>query len=236
MDTFHFLHVTLSHSKTQILDVIKRNGAADMDQLAGRTGLARTTLREHLALLERDGLVIRSHKRNGPGRPALQYRLTHQGEERFPSEERELLSDLIKYLLDNGNQQLLQAFFESFWNKRAVKACEAMQAASEFHEATPDDHGSLPAGLKALSALLESEGFMPEINYNKSDGLLIVRECNCPFKSVIRETSLPCRLEARFYEKIFGRKVTRTAFIPNGDDSCTYRIEKESPSGQPAAI
>jgi predicted ArsR family transcriptional regulator len=228
--------VAASDSKSQILESIKRLGAADMDQLAGRTGLARTTLREHLALLERDGLVQRSHQRKGPGRPALQYRLTRQGDERFPSEERELLGDLIRYLQDEGKQHLIQAFFETFWDKRAARACELMRAAAESREAEPVHGEPLTPGLKALSGLLESEGFMPEIHYDKTGNTLVVRECNCPFKSVIRETRLPCRLEARFYEKIFGQKVTRTSFIPDGDDACTYRIELENPPGQPADI
>ncbi len=223
-----------SDSKSLILDIIKRLGTADMEQLVERTGLARTTLREHLALLERDGLVHRSHRRNGPGRPALQYRLTREGEDRFPSEERELLGDLIRYLQEEGKQHLLQAFFETFWNKRAARACELMQAAADNNETDPEQTGSLPPGLKALSDLLESEGFMPEIHYDESDKTLTIRECNCPFKSAIRETSLPCRLEARFYEKIFGQKISRTAFIPDGDDACSYRIEQANPAGQPA--
>jgi predicted ArsR family transcriptional regulator len=226
--------VTPSDSKSLILDSIKRLGAADMEQLVGRTGLARTTLREHLALLERDALVHRSHKRSGPGRPALQYRLTRLGEERFPSEERELLGDLIRYLENEGKQHLLQAFFEAFWNKRAARACELMQAAAVSNKADPERDGYLPPDLKALSDLLESEGFMPEIHYDETNKSLVIRECNCPFKSVINETSLPCRLETRFYEKVFGQKVSRTAFIPDGDNACSYRIELGNPSVQPA--
>lgn len=225
--------MTSSDSKSQILDSIKRLGVAEIDQLAGRTGLARTTLREHLALLERDGLVRRSQKRNGPGRPALQYRLTREGDARFPSEERELLGDLIRYLQEEGKQHLLQAFFETFWNKRAARACELMQAAAEAQETIPEQDGSLPPDLKALSDLLESEGFMPEIHYDEANNALVIRECNCPFKSVTRKTSLPCQLEARFYEKVLGQKVSRTSFIPDGGDACTYRIEQANPSGQP---
>ena len=227
---FHNPDVTSFDSKSQVLDSIKRLGAANIEQLAGRTGLARTTLREHLALLERDGLVRRRHKRSGPGRPALQYRLTRYGEERFPSEERELLGELIRYLQNEGKQQLLEAFFESFWNKRAARACELMQAAAETHMTEPELDGSLTPGLKALSDLLEAEGFMPEIHFDETDNTLVVRECNCPFKSVIRETSLPCRLEVKFYEKVFGQKVSRTSFIPDGGDACTYRIEQANPS------
>ncbi len=199
-----------------------------MERLVERTGLARTTLREHLALLERDGLVRREHRRNGPGRPALLYRLTRKGDERFPSEERELLGDLIRYLKLEGKQHLLHAFFESFWNKRAARARELMQAA-QSRMADQDRDGSMEPEIKVLTDLLEDEGFMPEIRHDKENGTVIVRECNCPFKSVIRETSLPCRLETGFYEKLFGQKVTRTAFIPDGDDACSYRIVLNDP-------
>jgi len=94
----------------------------------------------------------------------------------------------------------------------------------------PELDGSLTPGLKALSDLLEAEGFMPEIHFDETENTLVVRECNCPFKSVIRETSLPCRLEVKFYEKVFGQKVSRTSFIPDGGDACTYRIEQANPS------
>ena len=227
------LFLTQFESKSVILETIKRLGAAGMEQLVERTGLARTTLREHLALLERDGLVRREHLRRGPGRPALQYRLTRKGDERFPSEERELLGDLIRYLQYEGKEQFLQAFFESFWNKRANRACELMQVAAESKETGPEHGGSLSPGLKALSDLLESEGFMPEIHRDEASGAVIIRECNCPFKSVVRETSLPCRLETKFYEKIFGQSVTRIAFIPDGDDACSYRIEPANAPGLP---
>lgn len=226
--------MTQFESKSVILDTIKRLGSAGMEQLVERTGLARTTLREHMALLERDGLVRREHLRRGPGRPALQYRLTRKGDERFPSEERELLGDLIRYLQDEGKEQLLQAFFESFWNKRASRACEMMAAAADANDTDGEQAGPQSHGLKALADLLEAEGFMPEIHHDEASGAVIIRECNCPFKSVIRETSLPCRLETKFYEKIFGQSVTRIAFIPDGDDACSYRIKPANAPGLPA--
>jgi len=85
-------------TKKRLLDLIKRKGSISIDQAINHTRLARTTLREHLLHLERDGLVKHEHMRSGPGRPGLKFRLTKEGNNLFPSYKPALISDLLKFL------------------------------------------------------------------------------------------------------------------------------------------
>ena len=78
--------------------------------------------------------------------------------------------------------------------------------------------------MEALSHMLEEEGFMPELDLNEEDETLTVKECNCPFSEVVKETQLPCKLEAMFYKKLFSEKAERTTHIASGDHACTYDI------------
>lgn len=191
-----------------------------MDLLVSQTGLAKTTLREHMLQLERDKYVRREYIRSGPGRPGLRYQLTASGHARFPSGERELLCDLLRYLKSEGKHHILNRFFESFWDKRLERTRLKMESAGE--------NGDIPTNgqLDILCEILDEEGFMPEVESESEAGVTHIRECNCPFRSTIRETQLPCELEAGFYEKLFDRPVTRTTHIAEGDHSCTYRIDQ----------
>jgi len=202
-------------SKKEIIDLIKRKGMLSIDEAVAEINLAKTTLREHFLQLERDGYVEREYVRSGPGRPSLQYQLTSKGNSLFPSSESKLIRNIINYLKSKGSEQLVEDFFADFWEKRLDEARERMDRSSAEDP---------KAKTKILVQMLEEEGFMPEFEVDEDDAQMTVKECNCPFSEVIKETRLPCKLEEMFYKKLFNEKAERTSFIAEGDYSCTYDI------------
>lgn len=202
-------------TKKNIIDLIKRSGTLSIDEAVEQMSLAKTTLREHFLQLERDGYVEREYVRSGPGRPRLQYQLTPKGNSQFPSSESRLIRNLIKYLKSEGNEQLVENFFEDFWDQRLEEARE------QIEEAGANDPVSK---IRVLMEMLEEEGFMPEFDFDEESEKLMVKECNCPFSEVIRETRLPCKLEEIFYKKLFNENAERISYIAEGDYSCSYDI------------
>jgi len=202
-------------SKKQLLEFIKRNGTASIDEAVEHIKLAKTTLREHLLQLERDGYIQRDYVRSGPGRPSLEYQLTHKGNSLFPSYESALIKDLLNFLKSKGDEQTIEDFFRVFWEERIEKAQDRMDQSSETE---------VESRVEALAHMLEEEGFMPEFNLDEENETLTIKECNCPFSEVVKETQLPCKLEAMFYKKLFNEKAERTSHIAEGDFSCTYNI------------
>jgi len=205
----------ITGSKKEILDLLKRQGILSVDEVTDKIGLAKTTLREHFLQLERDGYIERKYDRSGPGRPSLQYKLTAQGHRLYPSGESDLMRSLLSYLKRKGDESTIEEFFEEFWDKRYEKADRLM---------SEQESGDRMAQLRALSAMLEEEGFMPEYDIDEEKGAVTIRECNCPFSEVVKETRLPCQLEAMFYKKLFETDVERKSYIAEGDYSCTYDI------------
>lgn len=201
-------------SKKELLDFIKRKGLATIDEAVTHTGLSKTTLREHLLQLERDGYIIRDYIRMGPGRPSLQYQLTNKGNNLYPSSESALLKDLLKYLKERDGDDTLREFFEMFWEKRIKKAKSRM-------EELPKEN--IEERMKMLAKMLEEEGFMPEISIDEEEQELTIKECNCPFSDVVKETRLPCKLEAMFFKSLFD-DAERISHIAEGDYACTYNI------------
>ena len=54
-------------TKSEILAHLKRTGGSPIEELATSLGLARMTVRQHLAMLERDALVSSREGRRGAG-------------------------------------------------------------------------------------------------------------------------------------------------------------------------
>lgn len=202
-------------SKKEIIDLIKRKGTLSIDEAVEQIELAKTTLREHFLQLERDGYVEREYIRSGPGRPSLQYQLTPKGNSLFPSSESALIREMIKYLKSKGEQQTIEDFFEVFWEERLEEARQRIKDA-------PEDKPEVR--IHILMKMLEEEGFMPEFDLDEEAEKLTVKECNCPFSEVVKETRLPCKLEEMFYKKLFNENAERTTYIAEGDHSCTYDI------------
>lgn len=207
-----------SDTKRTLLQLMKRRGEIALEDAIDATGYARTTLREHLNQLERDGLVQRRSEAQGRGRPRLRYRITERGERLFPTRDGVLLRELLRYLKAEGEDALLADFFESFWAGRTEEVKHRIRQTGE--------EDSMKRTLDVLGAILQEEGFMPEIQMSANGP--VIRECNCPFSEAVKQTQLPCRLEAQFYADVFDATVERTGYLPDGDAACTYRVEPPS--------
>ncbi|MNQ51253.1 HTH domain protein [compost metagenome] len=65
-----------------------------IDELASHLAVTRTAIRQHLAALERDGLILRGETRPTGRRPEQLYQLSPRGRELFPRQY-QLLADLL---------------------------------------------------------------------------------------------------------------------------------------------
>lgn len=205
-----------SDTKRALLQLMKRRGEISLDDAMAATGYARTTLREHLNQLERDGLVRHRAERQGRGRPHLRYRITERGERLFPAHDGVLLRALLRYLQEEGFGEQVEAFFTAFWEARVEEVNHRCRQVER--------EGGTVRRVDVLEGLLREEGFMPDIR--EAEGRLVVRECNCPFAEAVKQTRLPCRLEEAFYEAIFEADVERIDYMPEGDAACTYVIAR----------
>jgi DNA-binding HxlR family transcriptional regulator len=60
----------------QILAVLKDGRSADFRQILREVGFSHNTLRQHLANLEREGMIVKAETgKNSPGRPSFTYAL-----------------------------------------------------------------------------------------------------------------------------------------------------------------
>ncbi|MFW5965918.1 MAG: helix-turn-helix transcriptional regulator [Persicimonas sp.] len=205
--------ILLSEAKAALLDMMKTSGEISVVDAVEELDLAKTTIRQHLQLLEQYGLVKRRQKREGRGRPRIMYSLTPKADEFYPSHEDSLLEEFIAYLIDREESELVERFFDRHWKRLEKRAAERLRVAED----------SLQGRLKALEGFLHEHGFVPKTPVE--DGKATIRVCNCPYKSVVESTHLPCQRELELLETTTGKNVRRTSYIADGDTCCVYEID-----------
>ena len=98
-------------TRRQILDYLRRYGKGSVQELGDLLGLTSTGIRQHLTILERDGLIEGHEERGRVGRPALVYSLTDLGDALYPKKYAALASLILEQVRatsgDDGVQELL---------------------------------------------------------------------------------------------------------------------------------
>lgn len=190
-----------------LLEALKRRGPATLLELAGAAGLARETVREHLNAMGAAGLVQRAGaRRDGPGRPAILYRLAAAAHARFPQHGGAVLGELAAWLTEQGDEAVLKRFFEQrSGRRRAALRARVAQLTGRRR-------------LDEVARILSEEGYMAEV-----DGGAL-RLCHCPISAVVAATRAPCRAELALVEDLLGRPLTRTDYLPDGGVSCSYSV------------
>lgn len=205
----------LSEHQSRILELLKANSQMSVDELVGELGLAKTAVRRQLLAMERRGLIEREFRAASRGRPTLAFALTSDAKRLFPSKEAELLSDLMNFLNREGHDEILDRFFESYWQKRLDLIMERIRKTGR------DD---LETRLEVLKEVLEDEGFMPSARFEQKGRELLLRECHCPIEAAVKVSALPCRLEQRLIAKVLNAPVTSALIRGETRSSCEFRL------------
>jgi predicted ArsR family transcriptional regulator len=201
----------LSTSQRRLLGRLKQTGPSTIPALAGDVSLNVETVRHHLRALAALGYVERrGTRRPGPGRPEVVYVLTPEAERVFPSRQGEILRGLAGYLVETGNAALIEEFFERWIAARREDALVRVEGLTG------------EARLRETAAIMAELGFMPTIGSGTAGPELHL--CHCPLRELVEASRAPCRAEVGFIGELLGENLTRLAYIPAGDASCSYRV------------
>ena len=86
-------------TREAILGILRRQDGVSVDQFARELGLAGATVRRHLDVLLRDGLISVAQVRSGPGRPRYAFSITEAGADAFPHHYIRLTQRLIEEIV-----------------------------------------------------------------------------------------------------------------------------------------
>lgn len=198
-------------TRQNILNLLRRHGEMTAQEISDALGIGAVGVRQHLALLERDGQVQVVGVRRNIGRPSHLYALTAEAEACFPKGYDRLALDLVTCLDDIGGS----AAIEQVLSRRR----EAL--AQEFRPHL--DGKDRAARVAALAELLAEQGYMCEWEQHE-DGSFTLTEYNCPVDCVARRHPQFCAQELRLYEDLLGTPIARDGTIATGARCCRYHV------------
>jgi predicted ArsR family transcriptional regulator len=198
-------------TRQSILQLLRRRGQMTAIELSQALRIGAVGVRQHLALLERDGLVEVSDLRRSVGRPSHLYTLTSEAERYFPKNYDRLALDVLHYVSEQ-------------YGEEAVKHVLTARRQSLARNIAPRLAGKTRAEqVVELTNALAEMGYMCECE-QLEDGSFIITEHNCPIDCVARHHPQFCAHEIQLYQELLGVKITRDSTIVQGDGYCRYFI------------
>ncbi|MGQ9804202.1 MAG: helix-turn-helix transcriptional regulator [Anaerolineae bacterium] len=199
----------MQETRQRILEIIKMRGQATVNELTRELGLTAVTIRHHLDVLYRDGLIGPPQvlRKAGPGRPQHIYRLAGEAEELFPKKYDRLTDALLEELEARMSSEELDAIING------VAERMASQVSAE---------GDLGARLGALMEFLNGLGYLATAQEEEGGYRIVV--ANCPYERVARRHALPCKVDSRLIALVTGVEPERVQQIATGSERCVYRL------------
>lgn len=200
----------IQSTRQQILEYLQRNSRATVKELGSLLGLTSTGIRQHLTVLERDGLVDAREERGRVGRPTLVYSLTEKADSLFPKTYDALASVLLEEIRSSHGNERLHELLRQVAERMAAPYTERM-------EGKP-----LAERVRETVVIMEEQGCIVDCRQEDTD--YFIDEFTCPFPKVAQQDHAVCVLHVDFIRILTGADTRLTESLLRGQRACTHRI------------
>jgi predicted ArsR family transcriptional regulator len=196
--------------------LLRNKRGATIDEIARASGDTRTAVRQHLALLMRDGLVAAGETRPTGGRPERLFVLTPQGREEFPRRYSWFAQLLIEAMeREHGTAGL-----------RVRLGRIAAAVVAQIRRGAPAS-GSRRQKVEALSAIMDELGYDAR-TARDLEGAPTIEADNCVFHELASRNPEICHFDLALLSGYTGSKVTLHECMARGGHVCRFQFK-----GQP---
>lgn len=208
------MNCEMSETRMRILQLLKMRAGMTVGQLTDALHISQMGVRQHLAILETEGLIEHHQEKQGRGRPPHVYQLTDEANSLFPTTYANfavgLMHEVAKF---NG-----PGFINKVFRGRMKAQLEAYQLRLKGK--------TLCERVKELAQIRDEEGYMARFDENEDDYVLI--EHNCPIAVIAQEYPHVCEIELALFRQSLGAKIVREEHLMQGSHRCCYRIPKST--------
>lgn len=201
-------------SANRILFHLKTRGPLTAAALAKTLRITPMAIRQHLARLAGEDLVVHADLRHGVGRPRRYWRLAMKAEARFPDGHAQMTVELLATVRSVFGNRGLERLIAERERETLARYSHAMRGAR-----------TVARRVQRLAKLRGDEGYMAECA-TSADGSILLVENHCPVCTAARSCQGLCRSELEVFRAILpGATVERVDHILAGARRCAYRIE-----------
>ncbi len=202
----------MQSTRQDILSHLQRHPAASVGDLATRLGMSLGTIRHHLSVLERAGLVSHEVLRQEIGRPRMVYSLSERGEESFPKQYDRLSAALLTEIKAQHGDEALMALIRGA-ARRLTESMGINDLPADAYEAR----------LQSLLKLMDRDG--NSLEWKLENGRLQIHQHTCPYQAVAGQHPEVCQFDRELIGCVMGKPVRQIASRIQGDSHCAYEID-----------
>ena len=205
----------LGATQKQLLrELLKNKAGMTIDELSVRLAITRNAVRQHVAALVNDALVVKAQTRASGGRPEQLYALSEQGHECFPRQ----------YVW------FAQLLVESVEREVGVEgmALRLETMGTEVGKQLLAQHPGLASQgqrVEKLGALLGQLGYDARaVGAGERDA---IEADNCVFHTLAQRNPHVCRFDLALLEAFTGSAVEHDQCMAKGDGMCRFHFKEK---------
>ena len=208
------MNCEMSETRMRILQLLKMRCSMTVSELTEALHISAMGVRQHLAILEEEGLVAYQSEKRERGRPHHLYSLTDEASTLFPTTYANFAVDLMQEVAKFNGPGFINKVFRSRM-KSQLQTYQQRLAGKNLLER-----------IKELTHIRDEEGYMARFHEEGTDYVLV--EHNCPIAAIAREYPHVCEIELALFRQSLGTKVYREEHLMQGSHRCCYRIPKDN--------
>ncbi|MDD3765217.1 MAG: helix-turn-helix domain-containing protein [Nevskiales bacterium] len=187
-------------------------GGATVDALVSELEITTNAVRQHLAVLERDGLVARTGAQRTRGRPEIIFSLTSRGREAFPRSYAQLAESLIEEIGSAIGPESLEGAMQRMGRRAGNRA--------RLH--------GMPSSIEDTAAAMRDAGYEASTSPAEAAEAEIVAY-NCVFHRLAERFPSVCQFDLAFLQAVTGRKVEHRECMVRGGQICRFGFGAKTP-------
>ncbi|WP_327438201.1 helix-turn-helix transcriptional regulator [Pseudomonas donghuensis] len=197
----------LGHTQQALLTaLLYRATGMSIDELATQLAVTRTAVRQHLAALERDELVVRGELRATGRRPEQLYQLSTQGKELFPRHYHGLANLLIAEVAELIGHQALVTLMRRLGEKMAADLNVGTVQSEE-----------------QIAGLMKEVGYESQVFFRSGGPAQIIAH-NCVFHQLAEAHPEVCELDLALIGSLGGGDVQHLECMLRGGQVCRFQL------------
>lgn len=197
-------------TRGEMLSLLKKRGELSVADLARALGISPMGVRQHLSILERDGMIVSQKRRGATGRPGYVYSLSEKADESFPRNYDTLAQILLQSAEELYGLGAADALFRRRMEKLSANLAPRLKA------------GSPAERLKEIASAQGALGYMAEFEHG-ADGPML-REHNCAIAKIAQSYPQACRYELELFRQLVDESLVRRHCMAEGDPYCEYGL------------
>ncbi len=210
-------------TRQRIIDLLRKQGQATVEEMAQAVNLTPMAVRHHLNVLQADDLIMVAHtkRRQKPGRPVQVYSLTEKARKFYPQEYVQLTDMLMEEVIQRVGRDGVVDIFNNIAHRLAQEA------------PSPAEDQPFEERLEQVVSFLQEKGFA--VKWGIEDGHYVLYHHDCPYRNFAQRYHEVCILDKKIISTMLDLTPVRTSCIACNDEKCTYLLAKTGNETFPAA-